>query len=256
MTRPVDPRSRRAGAAVQDAFQDWESERDAAEQRGEAWVDAIGSLRALLQAATGQALHADVPARWATQLVRLLGEVDREHDLRRGALTAWAVQASTVPPTSPLPGEPWAAVSEPEPPPVPTRPREQPTPGPTDDTTSDRGHREVRVRGVLRKQGYALRKSRLRSRESSEDYGGYMIVDVTRNTIEAGEKFDLSLDDAERWAIEPREFKRGASEVGSPLAHDGAPAVAQVVAAPDSDGLTSAEQGAMTRGDSEGAHHD
>ncbi len=201
MIRPVDPLSGRDDAAVQD----WDTERDAAEQRGEAWVDATGSLRALLQAAAGQALHADVPGSWATQLVRLLGEVDREHDLRlrRGALTAWAIQAATVTPTSPLPAEPWAAVSEPEPIPVPAPPRELLSTRSTDDTTTDRGQREVRVRGVLRKQGYALRKSRLRSRESSEDYGGYMIVDATHNTIEAGAKFDLSLDDVERWVSDP-----------------------------------------------------
>ncbi len=213
MTRPPDSPP---GRDVAD-LQDWETAREAAEQRGEAWVDATGTLRALLHAATAQALHAAVPAPWAAQLVRVLGEVDREHDLRRGAFLGWAVQATGVPPTNPLPGEPWAVVSEPDP--APALPREQPTTGTTDDTTTDRGPREVRVRGALRKQGYALRKSRLRSRESSEDYGGYMIVDATRNTIEAGEKFDLSLDDVERWvrdaagsapAASHREATRGA----------------------------------------------
>ncbi len=193
MTRSPDSPPGRDVAAVQD----WETEREAAEQRGEAWVDATGTLRALLHAATTQALHAAVPASWAAQLVRVLGEVDREHDLRREAFLVWAVQVSSVTPTNPLPGEPWATVSEPDP--APTHSREHSSTGRTDDTTTDRGPREVRVRGALRKQGYALRKSRLRSRESSEDYGGYMIVDAARNTIEAGEKFDLSLDDVERW---------------------------------------------------------
>ena len=132
--------------------------------------------------------------------MRVLGEVDREHDLRREAFLGWAVQAASVTPTNPLPAEPWAVVSEPDL--APTLLREQPPTGTTDDTTTDRGPREVRVREVLRKQGYALRKSRLRRRESSEDYGGYMIVDATRNTIEAGEKFDLSLDEVERWVRE------------------------------------------------------
>ena len=196
MTRPPDSPPGREVAAVQD----WETEREAAEQRGEAWVDATGTLRALLHAATAQALHAAVPTPWAAQLVRVLGEVDREHDLRRGAFLGWAVQAASVTPTNPLPGEPWAMVSEPNP--APTLPREQSPTDTTDDTTTDRGPREVRVREVLRKQGYALRKSRLRSRESSEDYGGYMIVDATRDTIVAGEKFNLSLDDVERWVRE------------------------------------------------------
>ena len=210
MTHFPDPSPGRDVAAVQD----WETAREAAEQRGEAWVDATGTLRALLHAVTTQALHAAVPASWAAQLVRVLGEVDREHDLRREAFLGWAVQASSVAPTNPLPGEPWAMVSEPDP--APTLPREQPPMGTTDDTTTDRGPREVRVRGALRKQGYALRKSRLRSRESSEDYGGYMIVDATRNTIEAGEKFDLSLDEVERWVRDAAGSESAAANRAAP----------------------------------------
>ena len=47
--------------------------------------------------------------------------------------------------------------------------------------------KENRLRRLLSKRGYALGKSR--------KTGGYRIVDVRRNYIEAGERFDLSLDE-------------------------------------------------------------
>lgn len=58
--------------------------------------------------------------------------------------------------------------------------------------------RESRLRSRARTQGYAIHKSRAR-RTHAHDHGGYMIVELNRNTIEAGENFDLGLDDLERF---------------------------------------------------------
>ncbi len=69
-------------------------------------------------------------------------------------------------------------------------------------TVTATSRRESRIRRALASQGYQLRKSRLRGGESVNDRGGYMILDAGRNRIEAGEKFDLSLADVERWASE------------------------------------------------------
>ena len=58
--------------------------------------------------------------------------------------------------------------------------------------------REKKIRRVLEKQGYRLEKSR--GGESIDDRGGYRIVDAQRNAIEAGERFDLSLEEVETFA--------------------------------------------------------
>jgi len=71
----------------------------------------------------------------------------------------------------------------------------------TDDQTTtqaDVGRREAAVRRALRPEGQALRKSRARN-WTLDNQGGYMIVDADRNFIVAGEKYDLTLDDVERW---------------------------------------------------------
>lgn len=58
--------------------------------------------------------------------------------------------------------------------------------------------REDRVRRQLAKQGLALRKSRVFT-PSADDQGGYMIVDTQFNRIEAGERFDMTLEEVERF---------------------------------------------------------
>jgi len=68
----------------------------------------------------------------------------------------------------------------------------------------DTARREARVRRRLWKQGSLLRKSRARTL-SLDNYGGDMIVDANRNFIEGGSRFDLSLDDVERWVVEAEE---------------------------------------------------
>lgn len=61
--------------------------------------------------------------------------------------------------------------------------------------------REDRVRRQLAEQGLALRKSRA-STFSADDQGGYRIIDTQFNRIEAGERFELTLEDAEAFAQE------------------------------------------------------
>ena len=57
--------------------------------------------------------------------------------------------------------------------------------------------REARLRRLARRGGYSLHKSR--AGWSLDNFGEFMIVDDDINTIVAGERFDLSLDDVEEW---------------------------------------------------------
>jgi hypothetical protein len=76
----------------------------------------------------------------------------------------------------------------------------------TDDAREIK-RREDRLRRFARRQGLALRKSRVR-RPHLDDHGGYRIIDADRNYIVAGEKFNLTLDDVddylrESWGANP-----------------------------------------------------
>lgn len=59
--------------------------------------------------------------------------------------------------------------------------------------------RENKVRRAAKRQGFVLKKSRARYTYplSIYDYGGYMLVGDDLNSIVAGEKFQLSLEEAE-----------------------------------------------------------
>lgn len=68
--------------------------------------------------------------------------------------------------------------------------------------------RENKVRRQLARDGYRLRKSRtdgcvytngIFEGYNLDDRGGYMVVNMD-NAIVAGEKFDMSLEDVERFA--------------------------------------------------------
>lgn len=59
--------------------------------------------------------------------------------------------------------------------------------------------REDKVRRQLAAQGFTLRKSRT-STYSVNNQGGYMIVDMQFNRIEAGERYDMSLEEVEAFA--------------------------------------------------------
>jgi len=59
--------------------------------------------------------------------------------------------------------------------------------------------RESRARRELQKDGFILRKSRIRN-TNCDDYGGYRIVNAYTNGVEVGERFDLDLDDVEKFA--------------------------------------------------------
>jgi hypothetical protein len=58
--------------------------------------------------------------------------------------------------------------------------------------------REGRLRRQMHREGFVLRKSRVRN-PHVHDLGGYMILDGSSNTVAAGSNFDLDLDDVEQW---------------------------------------------------------
>lgn len=59
--------------------------------------------------------------------------------------------------------------------------------------------REDKVRRQLTRQGYILKKSRAGS-YSADNQGGYMIV--RDGVIQAGERYDMLLEDVERFVSE------------------------------------------------------
>ncbi len=66
---------------------------------------------------------------------------------------------------------------------------------------TDSGRRESAARRSLRRQGYQLRKSRACT-PHLDNLGGYMILDPHINGNLAGSRFELTLEDVERWAAE------------------------------------------------------
>jgi hypothetical protein len=66
--------------------------------------------------------------------------------------------------------------------------------------------REARVRRMIDRQGYRLKKSRRRD-PRAVGYGHYRIVDPHTNTVVAGAgraAYNMTLDQAEAWATEER----------------------------------------------------
>jgi len=53
---------------------------------------------------------------------------------------------------------------------------------------------DSRLRKMAARRGYQLCKSRERTTHAN-NHGGYMIVEVERNTIAAGPDFDMSLEE-------------------------------------------------------------
>ena len=60
---------------------------------------------------------------------------------------------------------------------------------------------ESTLRSRVKRMGYVLRKDRAKS-VNADHCGGYMIVDADMNAVVAGAKFDLTLEDVERWIEE------------------------------------------------------
>ena len=60
--------------------------------------------------------------------------------------------------------------------------------------------REDRVRSQAKRQGFIVRKDRVRIWNINH-HGGFMIVN-DRNIIEAGQNFDLTIDEVENFLIE------------------------------------------------------
>lgn len=56
---------------------------------------------------------------------------------------------------------------------------------------------EKQIRRALKKDGYALRKSR--GAVNANNLGGYMIVDITINAVIAGPRYELTLADVAEW---------------------------------------------------------
>lgn len=56
---------------------------------------------------------------------------------------------------------------------------------------------ENKLRRALMREGFLLKKAR--GSLSIDNLGGYQIVNGLNNTIEAGERFDLSLVDVATW---------------------------------------------------------
>ena len=59
---------------------------------------------------------------------------------------------------------------------------------------------EAQLRREAAKQGYSLQKSR--SGYSSDNLGGFRILDPNTNSIVAGERFNLSPEDVEKFLSE------------------------------------------------------
>lgn len=59
--------------------------------------------------------------------------------------------------------------------------------------------RESKVRRQLAKHGYSLKKSRAQT-FTADNQGGYMIVQD--GIIQAGERFDMTLEDVEKFVAE------------------------------------------------------
>lgn len=64
------------------------------------------------------------------------------------------------------------------------------------DQDSNVAAREARVRRAAQKDGQAIQKDRART-YSHDHQGGYMLVDPYNNTITAGQRYDLTLEDLE-----------------------------------------------------------
>ena len=65
--------------------------------------------------------------------------------------------------------------------------------------------REDRARRIARRQGFLIRKSRLRGPTNIDNHGGYMFLDFERNYPVAGVRFDLTLEDVERFLADDSE---------------------------------------------------
>ena len=57
--------------------------------------------------------------------------------------------------------------------------------------------RENRIRRAAAREGLVIRKSR--ANYSGDNLGGYMVINSYFNSIEAGEKFNMSLEDLEEY---------------------------------------------------------
>jgi hypothetical protein len=61
---------------------------------------------------------------------------------------------------------------------------------------------EARARRAARALGYRIRKSREWKRVPNLDnFGGFMVIDVERNFVVAGSRFDMTAEDVLAWCV-------------------------------------------------------
>ncbi|HTQ40087.1 MAG TPA: hypothetical protein VMJ32_13765 [Pirellulales bacterium] len=65
----------------------------------------------------------------------------------------------------------------------------------SDDLDRQEKSREISLRRKAGRFGYLVRRSRRQL--SVDNEGGYMLVDIESNSVAAGSRFELSLDDLE-----------------------------------------------------------
>jgi hypothetical protein len=65
----------------------------------------------------------------------------------------------------------------------------------SDDAERQKKSREISLRRKAGRLGYSVRRSRWQL--SVDNDGGYMLVDSESNSVAAGSRFELSLDDVE-----------------------------------------------------------
>ena len=61
---------------------------------------------------------------------------------------------------------------------------------------------ESKLRKQLHKQGLILKKSYKKNTSNADDLGNYMIVDENTNAVVAGSRWELTLEDVERYLQE------------------------------------------------------
>ena len=71
----------------------------------------------------------------------------------------------------------------------------------TDDPYRSTAAHEARLRRLVRKEGYALSRSRWRF-DSIDNFGGFRIVDQFTNCVVAGSRWDLTPAQVEEWLAE------------------------------------------------------
>jgi hypothetical protein len=74
--------------------------------------------------------------------------------------------------------------------------------------TTSEATREAQARRALKRDGLVVRKDRART-WNIDHHGGYMVIDQNNNYVVGGNRYDLTLEDLERWADDKGEAPDG-----------------------------------------------